>query len=68
MSSSGKTSVLYICDGRACEGPDHCWHNGTGECRHTTRAEHALHKDADINEFMRITNGDGTILVEPYDG
>ena len=45
-------AILYLCDGKACDNPTHCNHNGTGECRHTTRWEHALHKDADLNEFV----------------
>lgn len=58
-------SILYLCDGRACERPDYCWHNKTGECRHTARLEHALHKDANPNEFNCIATPDGVILWEP---
>lgn len=59
--------ILYLCDGRACEEPDHCMFNGMGECHHTTRWEHALHKDADPNEFRRWVTPDGVILWEPDD-
>lgn len=60
-------SILYLCDGKACESPDHCWHNKTGECRHTTRLEHALHKDANVEGFNRIETPDGVMLWEPDD-
>lgn len=70
MSSSEKTNnVLYLCDGRACGNPTYCAHNGTGECRHTTRAEHALHKDADLKDFIaRPSREPGKVdLWEPDD-
>lgn len=60
-------SILYLCDGKACEEPDHCMLNSTGECRHTTRWEHALHKDADPDGFRRTATPDGVILWEPDD-
>ena len=61
-------SVLYLCDGKACECPTCCAHNGTGECHHTTKWEHALHKDADPSEFLKVPLGDDEIiLVEPFD-
>lgn len=62
-------NVLYLCDGRACESPNYCAHNGTGECRHTTRLEHALHPDIDLRDFiMRPGRKEGQIdLWEPYD-
>lgn len=60
--------VLYLCDGHACEAPGFCARNGTGECRHTTDFAHAMHKDADLNDFMRVREQDGvTLLVEPSD-
>lgn len=45
-------NVLYLCDGKACECPTYCAHNGTGECRHTSKWEHALHKDVDLKDFI----------------
>lgn len=62
-------AVLYLCDGRACECPDHCSHNGTGECRHTSKWEHALHKDADPNDFIALPSSiEGKVnLWEPPD-
>lgn len=46
--------ILYICDGAACECPDHCSHNGTGECRHTSDPTHALHKDNESTKFIPL--------------
>ena len=63
-------SVVYLCDGKACEEPDFCMFNGTGECRHTTDLEHALHKDIDISSFIAYPiPGEGKVdLWEPFDG
>ena len=63
-------AVLYLCDGKACNEPNHCRHNGTGECRHTEKWEHALHKDSDPNEFtVRPGRHKGEFdLWEPDDG
>lgn len=63
-------NVLYLCDGRACENPDNCRHNGTGECLHTTRIEHALHENFDLNDFVPLPSrsGEGVDLWEPTDG
>lgn len=52
MDAPSLGNVLYLCDGKACENPAYCHHNGTGECRHTTRWEHALHKDVDLKDFI----------------
>lgn len=67
---AGMGNVLYLCDGRACENPDNCHHNGTGECRHTTRFEHALHRVVDLSDFvpMPAHDGGGVDLWEPVDG
>lgn len=33
-----------------------------------TQWEHALHKDADLKDFVSVPNGNGKIdLVEPFD-
>ena len=57
--------VLYLCDGKACG--DECPNE---LCHHTTRWEHALHKDADPNEFtVRRGRREGKVdLWEPVDG
>lgn len=62
--------VLYLCDGRACDVPDHCAMNGTGKCRHTTKWEHALHRDADLKDFQAMPSPmTGKVdLWEPCDG
>ena len=62
-------SVLYLCDGKVpnCEKTC-CAHNGMGDCRHTTKWEFALHKDADVSAFERVPIGeDELLLVEPVD-
>lgn len=62
-------NVLYLCDGKACDNPTHCRHNGTGECRHTAQWEHALHPDVDLKGFVsRPSQQEGKIdLWEPTD-
>lgn len=69
MSDLGFGSVLYLCDGHACVAPDSCARNGTGECRHTTDWEHALHPDRDLRDFFsRPGRRQGTVdLWEPGD-
>lgn len=70
MDAPSLGNVLYLCDGRACENPDHCAHNGTGECRHTTKYEHAVNKGVDTSGFItRAGRSTGTVdLWEPFDG
>lgn len=62
-------SVLYLCDGKACECPTCCAHNGTGECRHTTQWEHALHPERELRDFIaRPGRDEGKVdLWEPLD-
>lgn len=57
-------TVIYLCDGKACG--DECPNE---DCHHTTQWEHALHKDADLKDFVSMPRGDGKIdLVEPFYG
>ena len=56
--------VFYLCDGKECG--DEC--PSADLCHHTTKWEHALHKDADQSEFLKVPLGDDEILlVEPFD-
>ena len=57
--------VLYLCDGKACGGE--C--PSANLCHHTTKWEHALHKDADVSGFDKVPIGENELLlVELYDG
>lgn len=58
-------AILYLCDGKACG--ETCPNE---DCRHTMLWEHALHKDADPNEFtVRRGRREGKVdLWEPVDG
>lgn len=66
---TGFGSVLYLCDGKACDNPDNCVHNGTGECRHTSLWEHAINKGTDLKDFIsRPSRESGRVdLWEPFD-
>ncbi len=56
-------AILYLCDGKACG--DECPNE---LCHHTSKWEHALHKDADPNEFMLMASRKGEFdLWEPVD-
>ena len=58
-------SVLYLCDGKACEGKEG-WRE-CGPCHHTSQWEHAIHKDIDLKDFVaRPSREEGKVdLWEP---
>ena len=48
-------TIFYICDGHACG--DTC--PSPDLCNHTRKAEHALHKAVDLDEFILIPSDKG---------
>lgn len=63
-------NVLYLCDGKACDGVAmNCGPRGMGECWHTNDIGHALHKEFDFNEFVPLSSrAEGRVdLWEPND-
>lgn len=36
-----RPTIVYICDGKACQDPMYCHSNGS-DCKHTSKLEHAL--------------------------
>lgn len=62
-----RLDVIYLCNGDATEcKKTFCAFNGTGECTHTRRLEHALHKEVSFDGLAEAPEADD-YLYEPIE-